>query len=487
MNVISKLRQKSISPAAWVTAQNLFAQSFGLILFAIQAPLLGPRAFGLITLVMMFLGFCEWVLEIASTDALVSVRSIDAKHYTTMTTVNALFGLCVCVAAFLASGAIARFFHEPELASILKWMSPLPLISALASAPNAASRRELKFKPLAVRVLISVIIGGTVGLVLTLLHFGVWALVWQALVQRAVNVSVLWRLVDVPFRLGFSAPHFFELWRYGAPMLLTQTMSWSASQIPRFILGLFFGASELGLFSLGSRIQEIVLQVAVSPVYSVARIRMRAYIDDMSGLQDAMNTLLRQLGLICFPLCIGASAVMPVLFKVWLNERWAGGVPIAQLLLLGCMFYVSHYGLSAALLGLNRQSLVAVNATVQTLATIVVVFLFAPFGLVAATAAIALRPLATAIIPVEFAYRHCHLSRRLVLTAQAPVFLAAAGMGLVVVALQWGLGHIMKPAALLALAIVAGVTSYAALIVWLVPDAAAPYLTHLGLRRRVAP
>jgi PST family polysaccharide transporter len=484
-------RSRGLSPASWIAAQNLFAQGFGLLLFAIQAPLLGPRAFGLITLVMVFLGFVEWVLEIASTDALVSVRDIDARHYATMTTANALFAGAIGIVVFACANPIARLFHEPELASILRWMSPLPLISALASAPNAASRRELQFKPLAIRVLVSIVAGGSVGLVLTFMHFGVWALVWQAMVQRLVNVSVLWRLVDVPFRFGWSTPQFRELWRYAAPMLVSQTMSWSASQIPRFILGLYLGASELGLFSLASRIQEIVLQVALSPVFAVARVKMREHLDDPSGLQAALQRLLRQMGLLCFPLCIGAAAVMPVLFKVWLDARWSGGVPVAQLLILGAMPYVTHYGLSAALLGMNRQSLVAVNATVQTLATVIVVFIFAPLGLVAATAAIALRPLATAVIPMAFTRRHFRLSVGTVLRAQGPVFLAAVIMGLVVLALEFTLAAHLGSGVLLTLLISAGVLSYATLIVLLEPDLAAPYLERLprlaALRRRRRP
>jgi O-antigen/teichoic acid export membrane protein len=472
-------RAGGLSPASWIAAQNLFAQGFGLLLFAIQAPLLGPRAFGLITLVMVFLGFVEWVLEISSTDALVSVRHIDAQHYATMTTANALLAGSIGIVVFVCANPIARLFHEPELASILRWMSPLPLISALASAPNAASRRELEFKPLAIRVLASIVAGGIVGLVLTFLHFGVWALVWQAMVQRLVNVSVLWRLVDVPFRFGWSTPHFLELWRYAAPMLLSQTMSWSAAQIPRFILGVYLGASELGLFSLASRIQEIVLQVALSPAFGVARVKMRAYVDDPSGLEAAMGGLLRHMGLLCFPLCIGAAVVMPVLFQVWLDARWRGGVPVAQLLILGVMPYVTHYGLSAALLGMNRQSWVAVNATVQTVATVVIVFIFAPFGLVAASAAIAVRPLATAVIPMAFTQRHFKISASSVLRAQARVFLAALIMGLIVFALDWTLAGRVPPGLLLALLIGAGVLSYAGLIVLLLPDLAAPYLDRL--------
>lgn len=463
-------------------AQNLFTQVFGLLLFAIQAPLLGPRAFGLIALVMVFIGFCEIVVEVASSDALISVRDIDAKHYATMTSANAIFaltlGLCVCFFA----GDIAAFFKEPELAPILRWMSVLPLVSALASAPNAASRRAMQFKPLAQRVLISTVIGGVVGLVLTFLHYGVWALVWQTMLQRVLNVVILWRLVDLPFRLGISRPHWRELWRYGGPMLLSQTMSWCTAQVPRSIMGLYLGAAELGLFTLGARIHEMVLQLTLSPGFAVARVELRRFLDDTRGIDAAMTRLLQQMAFLCFPICIGGAVVMPVLFHVWLDARWAGGVFAAQLMLLGAIPYVTHYGLSAALLAMNRQSLIAVNSTVQAIATVVVVAIFAPFGLTPATAAIALRPLATATIPMVYARRHCGISATKVLRAQVPLILAALGMGAAV----WTMSHLLAPhlrAGVLLVALIAvGAIVYALLLAVFAPQIAARYRERLGFR-----
>jgi O-antigen/teichoic acid export membrane protein len=477
-------RFSGLSPASWVAAQNLINQAFGLILFAIQAPLLGPRAFGLIALVMVFIGFCEYVLEISATDALISVRDIDAQHYSTMTTVNALIAVVLGAAVLLCAQAIAGLFHEPELEPILRVMAALPLVSALASAPNAASRRDLQFRPLALRVLAGTLIGGAAGLTLTVLHFGVWALVWQTIVQRIVNVALLWKLVAMPFRVGFSGRHFRELWRYGAPMLLSQTMTWSATQIPRFLLGLYLGAAELGLFSLAGRINEIVLQVTLSPMFAVARVQMRAFIDDRSGLSGAMNHLLKQMGLLCFPLCIGGAVVMPVLFHVWLDARWSAGVLTAQLMLLGAMPYAAHYALSAALLAMNKQSLVAVNSTVQSIATVIVVAIFAPFGLNAAAAAIALRPLATAAIPIAFAQRHLGLEASGVWRAQAEVFLAAAAMGAIVYLTKLALERYLNPPALLAVMVLAGGVAYGLLIMRILPSETAALAARL--RRKSA-
>ena len=478
---------KRISPTSWVTAQNLFKQIFAIALFAIQAPMLGPRAFGLIALVMVFIGFCEYVLEIAGTDALISVKDIEEQHYSTMTTVNVVCGLALGALIFAFAPRIAAAFREPELVPILHFMAALPIFTVLASAPNAACRRELQFEPLVTRVLASTTAAGIVGLILTFMHYGVWALVWQATVQRVLNVAILWKLVKMPFRMGFSARHFRELRRYGAPMMWSQAMAWAADQIPRYILGFFLGASELGLFSLAARLADIVLQLAVSPRFGVARIEMRQFADQRAGIEVALRRVLTHMSALTFPLCICAAVLMPLLFTTWLNARWAGGVLPAQLMMLGVIPYVTHYALSAALLGMNRQSTIAINATAQTCTLLLVSAVFAPLGLYPATAAIACRPLVTATIPIIFARRYGGIAAKGVLLAQAPALLAACATG----ALLFGLKLMLTPYAgsltlLVGLAVL-GVVTYGALVGLLLPDFAAQLTSRLPGRLRRSP
>jgi hypothetical protein len=153
--------------------------------------------------------------------------------------------------------------------------------------------------------------------------------------------------------------------------------------------------------------------------------------------------------------------------------------------MLGIMPFVTHYALSAALLGTNRQSAIAINATVQTLTLIPVTALFAPFGLYAVTAAIACRPLLTASIPVLFARHYCGLSPKSALVPQLPALVAATATG----AITWGMNLLLAPymgrVVLLAWLVLVGVVTYAALIARLLPDVAAEFTARLpALRRR---
>jgi O-antigen/teichoic acid export membrane protein len=363
-------------------------------------------------------------------------------------------------------------------------MAPLPIFTVLACGPNAACRRELQFQPMVTRVFISTTVSGVVGLILTLAHFGVWALVWQATIVRVLNLVILWKLIKLPFRMGFSAPRFRELRRYGAPMVVSQTMSWGAEQIPRYILGLFLGASELGLFSLASRLSDIVLQLTLSPRFGVARIEMRRYIDQRAGIEVAMRRILVHMSALAFPLCVGAAVVMPLLFTAWLDARWKGGVLAAQLLMLGIMPFVTHYALSAALLGVNRQSAIAINATVQTITLILVSAAFAPFGLYAATAAIACRPLLTAAIPMYFARRYCGIAAKGALLAQMPALLAACITGAVVFGLKLVLAPYLGSVTLLVLLVLVGVVTYGVLLTLLLPEFAAQLSARVPARLR---
>jgi O-antigen/teichoic acid export membrane protein len=459
-----------ISPTSWVTLQTIFVQVFGFALFAVQAPLLGPRAFGLVSIVMVFVGFVEYVMGEVAQDTLISIREISAEHFETMTTVCVCISLACGAALFLSAGMISRWFDEPDLVPICHWMAVVPLFVTLAAAPNAATKRDMQFRPLAQRAIFSVVVGGCVGIALMFMGFGVWALVWQTIVQKAVAAITLWISVPLRFRLGFSARHFADFHRFAVPMLLSRTMSWGASQLPRFVLGLYIGATELGVFSLALRLSDVVVQMFLVPRYAVARVELRRYANDRTGLDAAMHQLIFRYCFLSFPLCVGGAAITPTLFHVWLDPRWYSGIVPAQLMLLICLPYVSIFTIGALLLAFNRQHAEAVASTVQGVTTVLVSLLAAPYGLIAASAAIAARPFVLLPLPLWLAKTQCGISARQILGPQLPILLAAALMGPAVWLLHMQLEGRMPAAWQLPILVGTGGVVYAVAIGLLMPQ-----------------
>jgi O-antigen/teichoic acid export membrane protein len=417
-----------LSPTSWVTIQTVYTQAFGALVFAIQAPLLTPRAFGLIAIVMIFITFCETLLE-SATETLISLKSIDLAHYSTVNGVVALAGTLLGLILVVAAGPIAAWFGEAQLVPVARAMAIFPLLAGLGTAPNAATKREMQFRPLAIRMISGVTVGGVVGVALAIGGAGVWALVVQALLQRVVCVAVLWANSPLRFRLGFSRPHWNDLSLFAWPLIAARSLSWVSTQLPRFILALSLTVAQMGLFSLATRLSDILVQVTIVPRTAVSRVELRRFTPGSRELDQAVNRLMLSMSSVAFPLCAIGAALLPTLIHAWLNPKWFDAIIPGQVLLMASAAWVTFYGAGSLFLALNQQRSEALASVLQNVTIVVAALVFGRFGLTAAAIALAIRPLLLIVPVATLVHRRCHVSLRAFLASQAYPLGAAVAAG----------------------------------------------------------
>jgi O-antigen/teichoic acid export membrane protein len=304
-------------------------------------------------------------------------------------------------------------------------------------------------------------------------------LVWQALVTRLVASVVLWYAVPLKFGMGFSLRHFRELLHFAVPTMASRFMNWSCNQIPRVMLGLYWGPTDLGLFSLAARLGDILMEVALVPRYAVARVELRKYVHDQIGLTASLQGTLTNLTVFCFPLCVGGAAVVPTLFHVWLDPRWTGAIIPAQCMLLTCIPLVTQYMGGATLLAMNYQKSEALVSIVQTVATLAVVMVCAPFGLLAASIAIAARPFILLPLSLRLLRKYCAVPASAIFAPQWPALVSSLVMGAVVSLLRLWLEPWVRDAIALPILILAGAVAYLALVRLTMPTVVAHFLNRL--------
>ena len=428
---VSSAKPSQLSATSWVTVQTVYMQVCAAAVFAIQAPLLGPRVFGLVAIVWVFVTFCEEVMDTA-TETLISVQRLEHEHYGAMNALVLAFGVAVGLALVIGSRPIASWFAEPSLVNVIRVMAALPLLTGLGAAPNAATRRNVDFKPLALRTIAGVTCAGVTGVILAILGAGVWALVWQALVQRAVCLVVLWRGSPLAPRLSLSRAHFRDLSLFVWPLFLAKAMAWASAQLPRFILALHLAVADLGLYSMAARLADIAVMVTAVPRSAVARVALRRYAIDASGLDAAVRRFMQSMSLLTFPLCVGASVLMPTLVHAWLNPRWFGAILPAQALLLAAGTKVTFYGGNTLFLALGRQRNEALMSVLQTITMAITAWYFGASGLLAVTLALAARPVLLVPLEAWLVRKTCHVSASAFLGGQALPLGAATITGAVV-------------------------------------------------------
>jgi O-antigen/teichoic acid export membrane protein len=373
-----------------VTLQVVYAQAFGVVVFAIQAPLLSPRAFGLIAIVMVFVTLCEASLE-SVTEALISIEPVEQAHYTTVNAVAFVAGIAFAAVLEIAANPLATWLEEPSLEPVGRVMAILPLLTGFSAAPSAATKRAVAFRPLAIRMICGVTAGGGVGLLLAAWDKGVWALVAQALVQRGVSTSILWTASPLSFGVRFSRRHWLDICLFARPLALSKSLSWACAQLPRFVLAMHLSVSDLGLFSLAARVSDIATSLTVVPKTAVARVALRPLRADPARLQQATTQLMSGIAVVCFPLCLLGAALLPQLVHGWLRPQWFEAIAPGQILLLSAAASPTFYAATALFLATQHQRTDALVSAFQVVTILFATSISAAHGLLIATLALGIR------------------------------------------------------------------------------------------------
>lgn len=460
-----------LSPVAWMTAERLSQQVIWLVLFAILAPILGPRPYGEFAIVMVFVGLCDMALLQGSSEALLSVGEPDHLHSSTVNISNAVLALVITAATVASAPAIAKFYGEPELKELFWVLSPVPLLSSLTSTPLAVLRRSLLYKRLAIRSIAGLSIGGIFGIVLALLGVGVWALIFQLLAQRVTEFIIMW--ATVPEHLGFrwSHRHFKELRPTAQNVLIAQIMATVSGQVPRLIIGYVLGTTTLGLFTLATRLVDISTQLAVQPGANIGRVEMQRFEAGSASFEKVFVKMVEEISFLAFPLLLGAAAITPLLFSLWLDKRWFDAILPTQLMLISGVPLVLSYCVDASLLASRSSSTLVRTNGIQSLTLCATIFLFAPLGLNITCVAVAIRPWLVAPVSLYFLRKYCGVSFGAIWPVQAVPLFGAVLMAIFValttrIAEASALPRIPFFVGLVA----AGVMIYFAYLYWFFPD-----------------
>ena len=431
------IRLSSLSSVSWVTVEKITQQALWLVLFSILAPILGPGAYGEFAIVMVFIGFCELVLGDGMVEVLVTLVEFEQQHVGLTNLVAGLAALGLGLLLCCLAPAIGALFHNDHIRPLMMALAPLPLLSFLSAAPMAMLQRDMRFRRIATRSIVSLALGGAAGIGAAIAGGGVWALALQVLVQRSVEVVIAWASVPLRFQFVWSHRHFGQMRSIAINIFTARAMFYASGQIPRLVLGYVLGPVQVGLFTLAGRFVDMIMFTMVFPRVSVGQLELRTLPSGSPEFARVFAAMVRDVALVGAPLLLGAAAVMPELYRIWLDPRWLPGVAPAQLLLLGGPPLALVYCFDAAMLGARLPAAFSRTSTIQALTTAATVLFASPFGLNAACVALLLRSWALLPLYVVWVARGCGLPGAAYLRLPLRLFAGAALMAAAVYLPVW--------------------------------------------------
>jgi PST family polysaccharide transporter len=326
------LTRQTFAAVKWTAGAKIAQQALQFVLSAVLMRLLGPSAFGLVGMVLVFSGFAAIFSEMGFGSALVQRQDISEAHRSTVFWLTVGIGLLLGGILFATAPLIAAFYKEPLLKPMSRWIA----LSFMLTAPGMVSRslltKAMRFDVLAKVDVAALAVSGAVAAAMAATGAGVWSLVAQQLVSAGVTSGLL-------FWFGRWRPHMLwssragrELFGYGAGLTGFNVVNYWARSADKLLIGNLLGSVALGLYSRAYSLMLLPLTQVVSVVTPVMFPAMSSIKDDRERLRRAFLRMLSLLTFITFPMMTGLFVVAQPFVLTLFGSKWAEVVPLIQIL-----------------------------------------------------------------------------------------------------------------------------------------------------------
>ncbi|HSK15158.1 MAG TPA: lipopolysaccharide biosynthesis protein [Gaiellaceae bacterium] len=319
------------SSLKWAFLMNWGDRAMSTVFTLVLAAILGPRAFGVVALALVYLALIQLVLEGGVQTALVQREDLDEEHLSSAFWINLAWCLALAGLSFGLAGWWARLNDIPELEDVVKALSLMLVFYGLTIVQLAIFQREMRFKGLAIRENVAVLVGGVLGIVLALRGAGVWALVAQQLGFASTQLVLLWAMSTWRPRLRFSRAHAGQLVGFSSGVFLANLGGFLNRRADALLMGIFFGPVAVGLYRLADRFVDTVLELTMRPVAHVSLPFFSRLQNDAVALRDAVASCIRTSLLVTVPAMLVMAACSTYLVGI-LGDEWADAAGVLKLL-----------------------------------------------------------------------------------------------------------------------------------------------------------
>lgn len=342
----------------WSFGERITAQLVSTIVTIVLARLLDPTHYGIISIVTVFITFCNVFVTSGMGSAIVQKKEVDDDDYDTAFFISLLIAVILYVVLFFAAPFIAEFYEMGELKWVLRIMAfRLPLAS-INSIQQAHVQRAMQFKRFFIATLFGTVLSGVVGIGCAVKGFGVWALVAQYLTNTTIDTIVLFWVEKWIPRFRFSSKKAKAIFSFGWKVLATDLVYTVEEDVRSLIVGKVFGSADLAYYDQGKKYPSILVNNLNS---AINKVMLPAYSRSQDNLENLKKMLRKSIAVGIFvlaPVLIGFAAVSDSFISVILTEKWMFCSPYIKIF---CFIYLTRPLETAchqALLAIGRSDIV---------------------------------------------------------------------------------------------------------------------------------
>lgn len=333
-NLADGLRQRSARGAVSTLAGQWTRLVLQTVSTVVLARLIAPHEYGLVAMVVSLVGIGDALWNLGLSQATVQRRDVRQDHVTFFFWLQLAIGAAMTLATALLAPLLASFYSQPELVPLTRLLSLMFVLNGLSAQHLAVLTRRMRFGLLSAIEVLGLVMGITAAIIIAALGGGAWAIAVMFLAAPVARLVVAWPSSGWAPSAPRRAPGVGEMLRFGLSLTVTNVLDYTAQNLDNVLIGRFYSAEALGLYSRAYNLLLMPLRQVTAPVARVA-IPVLSYLQDQPArfrrfFMAAMSAAAyASLPMICF-----LAGLSHEVISVLLGDRWLGAVPIFKILSL---------------------------------------------------------------------------------------------------------------------------------------------------------
>ncbi|WP_214228890.1 MOP flippase family protein [Pedobacter sp. B4-66] len=329
---MSSIKKVIIGGFFWSIVNQLSITLIGLVITGVLARLISPADFGLLAMVTLAIGFLNVLKDFGFGAALIQKKEVSDDEYSTVFWINLIIGCFLTLIVFFSAPFIASFFKESKLENVTKILSFTFIINSIGIVWNNKLLKDVAFKQIFYRSIISTIISGVCAIILAFYKYGILALIAQTYIALILNTYLNYLHVKwVPNR-SIKKVYIKDLIKFGLPLLADQSINYWVRNIDNLLVGRTLGKDTLAYYNKAYSLMLLPVRQLTGTLAKVLFPSFSLIQDNKEQIANIYLKISRIIAFVAFPVMVCLSMLSEPVILIVYGENWRPVIPIFQVL-----------------------------------------------------------------------------------------------------------------------------------------------------------
>ena len=332
------LKEKTAKGLLWGALNSGSTQLLNLIFGIFLGRLITPAEYGIVGVLSIFTLIAGNLQSSGFTQALVNLKAPRNEDYTAVFWFNTLTSFVLYALLFLSAPLIARFFHQPCLVEVSRFVFLSFVISSFGIAHNAYMTKNMMNRELAIIGAIALLCSGGVATFLAFYGFSYWSLAWQQIIY--ITVLNIGRYYYTPWRPSwhFTFEPVRKMFDFSVKILITNIINTLSNNILTLLFGRLYPIKAVGDYSQAYKWNTMASAFVANAVGQVAQPVLASVKEEQGRSVRVFRKMLRFTAFLSFPAMFGLAIISNEFILLTIGKRWIDAVPLLQMLCIGGAF-----------------------------------------------------------------------------------------------------------------------------------------------------